>query len=478
VERADALEGEVRSTGRQESQKLAVLESVAARLERNQQELRELETRLGQLEASREAARSQAETGAERLQRLQASRETAGRAVLEARQAATAALDGWEEKRAALHDIQLRMARKEADLAAVRERAARLEAARRDAEEAEARLVREREAQRQAAEKGESAASAGEDEVAALLEERGGLEARLRAVEQRLEAGREELEGRERELRELRSSERAHTETRHALELEISELEAGRTGILELLKAEWGAPLEELRGRVELPEEGDHEEWAEELEQVRQALLRLGPVNLLAEQEYVSEKERLDFLTEQREDLLSARDDLRNSIRRINQSAAEAFGATFEQIRGNFQRTFHTLFEGGECDLRLADPAEPLDSPIEISARPRGKRTQRIHLLSGGERALAALALLFAIYLAKPSPFCLLDEVDAPLDDTNIGRFINMLHEFKSETQFIVITHSVRTIESADWIYGVTMQEPGVSSIVGVRFEESPNQVA
>jgi chromosome segregation protein len=150
---------------------------------------------------------------------------------------------------------------------------------------------------------------------------------------------------------------------------------------------------------------------------------------------------------------------------------------TFEQVRANFHRTFHSLFQGGECDVWLEDPDDPLDSPIEISASPRGKKTQRIHLLSGGERALTALALLFAIYLAKPSPFCLLDEVDAPLDETNVMRFVHMLEEFKGETQFIVITHNPRTMEGADWIYGVTMQEPGVSSIVGVEFDQAP-QVA
>src|SRR5690606_35637357 len=137
--------------------------------------------------------------------------------------------------------------------------------------------------------------------------------------------------------------------------------------------------------------------------------------------------------------------------------------------RENFNGTFQALFEGGTCDLWLADPDDPLESPIEISASPRGKRTQRIHLLSGGERALTALSLLFAIYLVKPSPFCVLDEVDAPLDEANVGRFIAMLQKFKADTQFIIITHNPRTMEAADWIYGVTMEEPGVSTIVGVR---------
>lgn len=145
--------------------------------------------------------------------------------------------------------------------------------------------------------------------------------------------------------------------------------------------------------------------------------------------------------------------------------------ATFTRVRENFHRTFQSLFQGGECDVWLADADDPLESPIEIHASPRGKRTQRIHLLSGGERTLTALSLLFAIYLVKPSPFCLFDEVDAPLDESNVGRFIQLLEDFKEQTQFIVITHNPRTMESADWIYGVTMEEPGVSTVVGVELE-------
>ena len=133
---------------------------------------------------------------------------------------------------------------------------------------------------------------------------------------------------------------------------------------------------------------------------------------------------------------------------------------------------FQTLFEGGDCDVYLSDAGDPLTSDIEIRAAPRGKRTQRIHLLSSGERALVAISLLFAIYLAKPSPFCLLDEVDAPLDDANVQRFIRLLTQFKVDTQFIVITHNPRTMQVADAVYGVTMQEPGVSTIVGVRLGE------
>ena len=148
------------------------------------------------------------------------------------------------------------------------------------------------------------------------------------------------------------------------------------------------------------------------------------------------------------------------------------FLETFTAVQANFRKVFQTLFGGGECELRLANPDDPLESEIEIHAAPRGKRTQRIHLLSSGERTLVAVSLLFSIYLTKPSPFCLMDEVDAPLDDANVGRFTRLLDEFKTDTQFLVITHNPRTMQAADAVYGVTMQEPGVSTIVGVRLGE------
>ena len=150
--------------------------------------------------------------------------------------------------------------------------------------------------------------------------------------------------------------------------------------------------------------------------------------------------------------------------------------SSWRTIRENFRQVHQRLFEGGEADIWLADEEDPLESPIEIHASPRGKKTQRIDLLSGGERALTALSLLFSIYLVKPSPFCVLDEVDAPLDENNIGRFIRLLQDFSKSTQFVVITHNPRTIEAADWIYGVTMEEPGVSTIVGVRLEDALEQ--
>jgi chromosome segregation protein len=202
------------------------------------------------------------------------------------------------------------------------------------------------------------------------------------------------------------------------------------------------------------------------------ALEGIGVVNPLAMEEYAEESKRLEFLTTQRDDLVAARQSLQQAIREIDGTAQSMFMETFLAIRANFLNVFQTLFGGGECDLRLSVSDDPLESEIEIHAAPRGKRTQRIHLLSSGERTLVATSLLFAIYLTKPSPFCLMDEVDAPLDDSNVGRFTRLLEEFKRDTQFLVITHNPRTMQSADAVYGVTMQEPGVSTIVGVRLGE------
>jgi chromosome segregation protein len=312
----------------------------------------------------------------------------------------------------------------------------------------------------------------GEDAMQALFQRRGEAEEALRGQEARITTLDEELAARERAARDARAMEREASEHRHRLELEAGEL-TGRVGrVEERLEGEWGRPLGLLL--EETPEvEGTEDELREELRELVQALDRLGPVNMLAVEEHEEENARLRFLREQRDDLVEARDDLRSAIREINQTATRLFADTFQEIRENFRNTFVRLFQGGECDLWLEDPDDPLESAVEIQASPRGKRTQRIDLLSGGERALTALSLLFGIYLAKPSPFCVLDEVDAPLDESNIGRFIRLLEEFKGDTQFVVITHNPRTIEAADWIYGVTMEEPGVSSIVGVRLDEA-----
>ena len=312
----------------------------------------------------------------------------------------------------------------------------------------------------------------GEQETERLFEERDAARAVLDEKSTLLTGVAEDLAEAERAARSLRSAEREAVDRRHQLELERQEVSGGMGLIQERLEGEWGRPIDRLLEEAE-PVEGTPEELQAGLENIVMQLNRMGLVNMLAVEEHEEESARLAFLSEQRDDLVSARDDLKAAIRKINETAIDLFEGTFEEIRKNFRATFTRLFEGGEADIWLTDPEDPLESPIEIHASPKGKKTQRIDLLSGGERALTALSLLFGIYLVKPSPFCVLDEVDAPLDENNIGRFIRLLQEFKDQTQFVLITHNPRSIEAADWIYGVTMEEPGVSTIVGVQLHEA-----
>jgi chromosome segregation protein len=269
-------------------------------------------------------------------------------------------------------------------------------------------------------------------------------------------------------LAEARAELESLNEEAHGIELALTESTGRRRAMIERTEAEFHKPLSELLEEAPIGE-GETEELEEEAERLSRTLEALGPINPLAVHEHAEETKRLTFLQEQRQDLVEARKSMLRALGEIDATARALFVDTFEQIRENFTSVFHTLFDGGECDVRLLEDSDPLLSPIEILAAPRGKRTQRIHLLSSGERALVALSLLFAIYLTKPAPFCLLDEVDAPLDDANVTRFVRLLDEFKDDTQFIVITHNPRTMQVADAVYGVTMQEPGVSTIVGVR---------
>ncbi len=201
-----------------------------------------------------------------------------------------------------------------------------------------------------------------------------------------------------------------------------------------------------------------------------QRLDGMGPVNLDAIQEYDELEERHAFLEKQNNDLLSSKAELLNVIQKINVTTRQLFAETFEKIRVNFAEMFTELFGGGKANLLLTDESDPLESGIDIIAKPPGKQLQSITLLSGGERTMTAVALLFSIYMVKPSPFCVLDEMDAPLDESNISRFIKILDRFVSQSQFIVISHHKRTIARADAIYGVTMEEHGVSRLVGVKF--------
>ncbi|MCY3546592.1 MAG: AAA family ATPase [Gemmatimonadetes bacterium] len=452
--RAAEVEAEVQSGRRQQ-------------LARHQDELaRQLE---GTRAARERAAERAAEADSERV-RLLDEEKTLGARLEELRSLHAAVDVEWEQARSAESEAVIRLTRLEGDLGRLGDRISdaektvtrtrdRIAGLEREAQSLEEEIVRVRE-EREQAQKGLEGMFRRRDELQGVLSEQ---DRQLR------EASAGVLKA-ERNVGEVRDLERNAVEGRHQLELERQDLANRAARIGERLETEWGRPLETLLDEVE-PAEGDAEALRGELGDITARLARLGPVNMLAVEEHAEESARLEFLVGQQDDLVSARDDLKAAIRRINATATELFMTTFEAIRENFQRTFEHLFSGGEANLWLGDPDDPLESRVEIHAAPRGKKTQRIDLLSGGERALTALSLLFGIYLVKPSPFCVLDEVDAPLDESNIGRFVRLLQGFKAQTQFVVITHNPWTIEAADWIYGVTMEEPGVSSIVGVRLE-------
>ena len=214
-------------------------------------------------------------------------------------------------------------------------------------------------------------------------------------------------------------------------------------------------------------------EWStveEDVSELKERIATMGPVNLDAIAEYTDLRERHEFLKNQSEDLWNAKNALVSSIDEINETSQKLFSETFEQVRKNFTFTYEKLSGGGVSDLVLVDSEDPLESGIDIIARPPGTRLKNISLLSGGQRTMAAVALLFAIYMVKPSPFCVLDEIDAALDDANIGRFCEMLHSFTKQSQFLIVTHNKRTISNADTVFGVTMPEKGVSKLLSMKF--------
>ncbi len=428
--------------------------------------------RLEDATAARAKALERAQSGRQERESL-LSREGEVRAEREeARSVLVDVQEEWEEARGEESRLSVDLVRMEADAKRAEER---LEHLAREATSGQARL-RDLDAEEESLTGALERARKLLDEGAAALEQlfgaRDGAEKVLVETSAVLAQVTEAVSEADEAARQARSAERRAVDRRHDLEMKRQQLSGEIGRIQERLEAEWGSRLDRLLEEAE-PVEGEPEELREELEEIVTKLDRIGLVNMLAVEEHAEESERLAFLSEQREDLIAARNDLQLAIRQINETAIDLFEGTFEKVRENFRSTFRRLFEGGEADIWLEDPDDPLESPIEVHASPMGKKTQRIDLLSGGERALTALSLLFGIYLVKPSPLCVLDEVDAPLDENNIGRFVRLLQEFKEQTQFVLITHNPRSIEAADWIYGVTMEEPGVSTVVGIRLQDA-----
>jgi chromosome segregation protein len=310
------------------------------------------------------------------------------------------------------------------------------------------------------------------DQLAGLLAERiGALEALVNEMATEDGARREALRVGEEELKFLRANVQEYLEKRSQIEIDLVRKQAELKFLDETSRKELGCPVEDLApADGPIPDSDAIAESEKSANEVRNRIEALGPVNAAAMEEYQEAQQRHDFLTAQRQDLIDSIRDTEKAIQEIDQVSRQKFGEAFEAINRNFRGIFQTLFGGGTGEMRLTDQDNLAESGIEIICSPPGKRLQNVLLLSGGEKALAAVALLMAIFRYQPSPFCVMDEVDAPLDESNIGRLTKLLHEMSGQTQFVVITHSKRTMEAAQALYGVTMQEPGVSRLVSVKF--------
>ncbi|MDD5629654.1 MAG: hypothetical protein PHU21_11355, partial [Elusimicrobia bacterium] len=303
--------------------------------------------------------------------------------------------------------------------------------------------------------------------IQVLQAELGGHENAAAAANARVQETDKSLQERSLALTSLKNEQEAVQRELHALELQKSERLTRQEMLRSQLWDQRQLTVEEAKGKY-----GAVAVDVEKIDSLRKRISTMGLINLAAPEEYEALSQRQSFLNSQLSDLTQAKDDLKAAIQKINATTRENFRQTFADAREHFRRLYGVLFEGGEADLVLTNPDDILETGVEIVAQPPGKRLQSISLLSGGEKTMTAIALLFAFFMVRPSPFCMLDEADAALDDANIERFANMIKEFGSRTQFLIISHNKRTMEAADTIYGVTMEEKGVSQIVSIEFQK------
>ena len=313
--------------------------------------------------------------------------------------------------------------------------------------------------------------------LAQLMKEVEVLEGRIAGEERERSALRESLEAQRAQLREQNSRRHAEEDALQSARLQLNEHRLRAEGMVDKIRDEYNVNLLERLSAFE-GADIDYGLLPSQIEELRDKIEKMGSVNLQAIEELDEAEKRSEFLGGQEKDLISAKDKLQEVIRKINRESRKRFEATFNAVREHFQVLFRQLFGGGKADVQLEEGIDILEAGIEIIARPPGKEMRNITLLSGGEKVLTAIGLVFALFRARPSPFAILDEVDAALDDTNIGRFLILLQEFMKRSQFVIISHNKQTMAAADALYGVTMQEHGVSKKVAVRFEDIETRVA
>ncbi len=315
-------------------------------------------------------------------------------------------------------------------------------------------------------------------DLIAMYTEKEEMEKGLSEAEKEYYSGRGEIDQYDKDLRETQHQRQNIDSLLMELQGQINESKLQLNSVKERLSVEFNVDLDSVIGES-TPEEteallkADDDKLRAEVTKIREKLDNMGPINPMAMEAYNEIKQRNDFIIAQKEDLLKAKESLFSTINEIEGVASETFMVAFQQIKDHFIRVFRSLFnEGDDCDLKLVDPSKPLDSEIDIIAKPKGKRPLTINQLSGGEKTLTATALLFSMYLLKPAPFCIFDEVDAPLDDANIDKFNNIIRSFSKDSQFVIVTHNKRTMTTTDVIYGITMVEKGISRVVPVDLRE------
>ena len=312
-----------------------------------------------------------------------------------------------------------------------------------------------------------------DDELVGMYEERESIEQAVNEAEKEYYSTRGDIDEIDKREREIQRGREGIDAIIMELQNKLNDTKLGLSSTKERLSVEFNIDLDDIIEEEADATDVNEGELREEVGKIKDRLEKMGPINPMAMEAYNEIKERNDFITEQREDLFKAKESLLSTIEEIDTVAKDTFLDAYEKIKDNFVKVFRSLFtEEDDCDLRLSDPENPLESSIEIIAKPKGKRPLTINQLSGGEKTLTATSLLFAIYLIKPAPFCIFDEVDAPLDDANIDKFNNIIKTFSKDSQFIIVTHNKRTMASTDIIYGITMIEQGVSRVIPVDLRE------
>jgi len=317
-----------------------------------------------------------------------------------------------------------------------------------------------------------------DEELIGMYSEKEEMEKGLSEAEKEYYSGRGEIDQYDKDLREIQHQRQNIDTLLMELQSQLNDSKLQLNSVKERLSVEFNVDLDSVVGEstpeeAEIFAKADEEKLRNDVSKIREKLDNMGPINPMAMEAYNEIKQRNDFIIAQKDDLLKAKESLFSTISEIEGVASETFMQAFNQIKEHFVKVFRSLFnEGDDCDVKLSDPSKPLESEIDIIAKPKGKRPLTINQLSGGEKTLTATALLFSMYLLKPAPFCIFDEVDAPLDDANIDKFNAIIRNFSKDSQFVIVTHNKRTMTTTDVIYGITMVEKGISRVVPVDLRE------